>query len=445
MAEANIFHVHSESMGYGRFGIKLVAALGELGVDVYDDMPQPDHARHSPYPNPGSRSKKCHVAAWLSVPGHARGWHADQYPVVYTMWESGSLPETFRETLHHFEQVVVPSRQNHELFSQYHHRVSFVPLGVDPKDWYPVARPELGATFRFLIGGSGPRKGTDLAYRAFRSAFPDPSPDGPIPQLIMKNPRAEPFYGPGVEVIGGRIPAETEIDLYASAHCYLQPSRGEGFGLQPLQALAQGCPTILTAAHGHDAFAHLGIGIPATRKKSDYFIYGDAGDWWEPDFDALVDQMRWVYNNYDQAATDAYRAAEIIAGQFTWANTATDFIKTIGPDRFEIDVSGDANWFTPERRLYEVVTLRDWKCDIAGSSYFFEKGKSYRELADVKRILVESEVLDPVCMTGDDTGLAPSQLLGIDDYSAKHSFCPTCHQQLNTRPTRADLEEASCL
>jgi cytochrome c peroxidase len=44
-------------------------------------------------------------------------------------------------------------------------------------------------------------------------------------------------------------------------------------------------------------------------------------------------------------------------------------------------------------------------------------------------------------MTGDDTGLAPSQLLGVAAYSARHSFCPACHQQLNTRPNLADLLE----
>ena len=62
-----------------------------------------------------------------------------------------------------------------------------------------------------------------------------------------------------------------ELDLYRSCHAYLQPSRGEGFGLQPLQALALGRPTILTNAHGHASFAHLGIPLDSTMQKAAYF------------------------------------------------------------------------------------------------------------------------------------------------------------------------------
>jgi glycosyltransferase involved in cell wall biosynthesis len=449
MAEINLLHVHSEAIGYGRYGVHLARELTKMGVDVYDHLPEPDDLppqrdlEHLAHLNTGRASKICNVVAWISVPTHARGWHKGQYPVVSSMWESQSLPESFRESLHNFPLVIVPSHQNQELFSRYHDNVKFVPLGVDPDMWHQEQRPNVGATFRFLIGGSGPRKGTDLAYKAFRAAFPDRRHDGPTPVLVMKSPRAEGFGGPNIEIVGGRIPAEAEVDLYASAHCYLQPSRGEGFGLQPLQALAQGCPTILTAAHGHDSFAHLGRGIPATPEPASYFIYGDAGDWWEPDLDALVEEMRWIYDHYDQACADAARSAGVVAEEFTWARTAARFVDAIGAERLEMPASVDG-WYTPDLRLYEVVTNRDWKCEVAGITYFFEQGRSYRELADIKRIAFESGILDPVCTGGADTGLSPAQLEGVAEYSARHSYCPTCRQRLNSQPTRADDLEAAC-
>jgi glycosyltransferase involved in cell wall biosynthesis len=449
MPEINLLYVHHEAIGYGRMGVNVARELVKMGVDVFDHLPEPGELppqrdlEHLAHLNSGKKSKICNVVCWQSVPTHARGWHRGQYPVISTMFETTALPESFRESLHNFGLVIVPSHQNAELFSRYHDNVKMVPLGVDPAVWHPEKRPEVGATFRFLIGGSGPRKGTDLAYKAFRAAFPSVPRGGPTPILVMKSPRGgEGFAGPDIEIIGGRVSAETEVDIYASAHCYLQPSRGEGFGLQPLQAMAQGCPTILTAAHGHDSFAHLGIGIPATLAPAAYFIYGDAGEWWEPDFDALVDEMRWVYNHYDEACDRAALSADVIASEFTWANTAAAFVDAIGMDRLSAPATVDG-WYTPDTRLYEVVTNRDWRCEVAGATYLFEKGKSYREPADVKRIAFESGVLDPVCCTGEDTGLAPSQLEGVAAYSASHSFCPTCHQQLNSRPTRADvLEEA---
>jgi Glycosyltransferase len=440
--ELNCHFVHSRSMGYGRFGSSIVEALTALGVDVYDDMPMPDEARRAHEHNVGARRKLCRVTLWMSVPTHARGWWSNQYPVCYTMWESSGLPESFRETLHQFAQIVVPSRQNQELFSRYHPNVAFVPLGIDPTWWHPLLRPPLGSRFTFLIAGAGPRKGTDLAYKAFRAAFSTWPKDGPIPYLVMKNPRSEPFYGERIEIIGGKISAQAEVDLYASAHCYVGPSRGEGFGLQPLQAMAQGCPTILTAAHGHDAFAHLGLPLSTTMAKSAYFIYGDAGEWWEPSLDELVDHMRWVYANYDEAVAMARTSAEVIAAEFTWRRAGERLIDVIGMDRLTTPLADPGEWFTPERKRYLVITNRDWACDIAGTAYQFRQGERYHELADVKRILYEANILDPACLDpDDDTGLTESQLAEMKDYSASRSFCRACGQRLGSGEQRADVIE----
>jgi glycosyltransferase involved in cell wall biosynthesis len=438
--EIVLFHVHTKSMGYGRFGVNLASALSDLGVDVYDDQPMPEQFRRPHEDAVHTRAKRTNVVCWVSVPGHARGWWEGQHRVLATMWEATRLPETFREHIHEFDQLIVPSYQNVELFSRYHPNVAYNPLGVDPAVWHPTERPEVDGEFRFLIAGSGTRKGTDLAYRAFNALWDKEGSwgSGPVPYLVMKNPRREEFPGERVHVIGGKIPATAEVDLYAQAHCYLGPARGEGFGLQPLQALAQGCPTILTAAHGHDSFAHLGYPISAIPAKSSYFIYGDAGDWWEPDFDELCEAMREVYNNYDGACSRAQRSAVTVASDFTWHQTARRFVDIVGGDRLATPYSGPGTWTTPIKRHFPVVVTRDWSCDVAGVRYKFRKGIRYWESADLKRILFEANLLDPVCLVGDDLGLAPEQLAEIPDYSAAHAHCDACGQRLNTVPTRAD-------
>lgn len=403
------------------------------------------------------------VVAWISTPTHATGWYQGQIPIMSTMWESSRLPEQFREGLHNFETIIVPSQQNLELFSTYHDNVHLVPLGVDPRRWHFVERQTPTTEFRFLIGGSGPRKGTDLARKAFRLAFPDLDRMQPRPKLIMKSPKGEEvFGGAGIEVIGGRLTDEDEVALYESAHCYVQPSRGEGFGLQPLQAMAQGIPTILTGAHGHAGFADLGIPLDYTMEKSAYFIYGDAGDWWEPDLDQLVDAMRSVYLNYTAACVHAFNSAWEIAQRWTWKHTADSFLDVVGRDNLtELDpgrpwrlwsahraghqdtVPFKKRWFSPTFKKYKVVTLRDYVSDIGGTMRYFVKGQDYWEPADVKRILFESGILDPVCLVAEsgsleDIGLAEAQLEEVKAYSAAHSHCPTCGQELNSSPTRAD-------
>lgn len=443
--ELTLLHVHEQAIGYGRYGVELAKQLTALDVDVYDDLGEPDETRPAhQVPFAGARTKRTNVVAWISTPGHATGWYRDQYTVVSTMWEAQRLPESFRETLPEFDLIVVPSHHNVELFSRYHPNVKFVPLGVDPAMWHYQPRTP-AAEFRFLIGGSGPRKGTDLAYKAFRALWGKEGSwgSGPVPYLVMKSPKGGEYPGDRIEVVSGRISAQSEVDLYAGAHCYLQPSRGEGFGLQPLQALAQGLPTVLTAAHGHDSFAHLGLGIGATPARSAYFIYGDAGDWWEPDFDELCDRMRWVYENYDQAVDEGKSAAAAVANEFTWANTAARFVDAIGPERLSVPYSGDGSWHAPERLRYEVVVNRPWYCEIAGRAYRFTPGTPTYELADVKRVLWEAGILDDRCVQGDDTGLAPSQLLIRDRDTAAHAYCGTCHQRLGSQPTKADDLEVS--
>lgn len=438
--ELNLLYVHGPEIGYGRYGVELAKALTSLGVDVYDHLPSPEDGppRWGDQDHLDTDAKICNVACWISVPTHATGWWKGQIPIMSTMWEATRLPESFRETMHEFELMIVPSQQNVELFSQFHKNVKLVPLGVDPKLWHYTPRTPPGQFFDYLIAGSGPRKGTDLAHMAFRKLWGKTWPKGgPIPRLVMKNPRGEYFHGERIEVVGGRISAQAEVDLYARAHCYLQPSRGEGFGLQPLQALAQGCPTILTNAHGHGTFAHLGYGLDTTMSQSAYFIYGDAGEWWEPSFSQLCEYMEYVYCHYDDACYMAQQSAATIADTFTWENTAKGFIQAVGQENLEGSFV-PTEWYTPTQQCYLVKTTKDWACDIAGVHYQFQRGRPYYVWADVKRILFEAELLDPSCLAGDDPGLSPTQLDRLPEYSADHSHCALCGQLLNSSTTRAD-------
>jgi glycosyltransferase involved in cell wall biosynthesis len=428
VAEITLLYVHGTVLGYGRYGVHLAKALGDAGVDVYDQL------------EPGSdQHKLTNVVAWVSVPSHARRWWQGQVPVISTMWEATQLPEGFRENLDSFDTVIVPSDQNVELFSQYHPNVRKVQLGVDREVWHYVPRQPPTTEFRFLIAGSGVRKGTDLAHKAFKLAFPYRTPsDDPVPKLLMKNPKNEDFGGRNITIISGRLTDEAEVSLYASAHCYLQPSRGEGFGLQPLQAIAQGCPTILTDAHGHRDFAHLGIGLSTTMEPAAYFIYGDAGEWWLPSLDELVDAMRYVYDNYDHVAKVAQIDAEVAAAQWGWEHTARQFIDAVGLDALTTPYAGNRTWVLPQSRLYKVMVNQPWVADIGDRKLYFERGREYWEPADVKRVLFEAGLLDPACLD-ENPGLTEEQATRIGAYKAEHEWCPVCNQRLGSGVTRADV------
>ena len=417
-ARMHLLHAPSTTIGYGRYGIKLFEALGRAGVDCVNRL-EGDDIRP--------------VVAWITTPAHAEGWFDGQYKILSTMWEAKLLPESFRENLHCFDTLMVPSEHNVELFGQWHPNVRKVQLGVDTSEWRYTPRQPVGARFNFLIGGSGDRKGTDLAYKAFRRVFRTWPKGGPTPYLIMKSPRLEDFYGERIERIGGKVSDADERAIYEMAHCYLQPSRGEGWGLQPLQAMAQGIPTVLTDAHGQHEYADLGLPISAGTSKAAYFIFGDAGEWWEPNLDELCQRMEWVYDNYDKALEMAKASAEMVAIRFSWEATAERFLDAFDSSLLTQPYRGHGRWTEPFRRRYLVRVERPWQCHINHIDYRFEVDRDYWELAEVKRILFESGILHPSCLIPDN-GLVAEQLEKIPEYSAAHARCPTCHQRYNSDP-----------
>ena len=453
MPEITLFRVRSAQIGYGRLGVYLADEIAKQGVTVYDEIETPpvsyvlDNPAAYDYFGDAPKPGLTNVVAWCSVPSHARGWWKGQVPVLFTMFETNHLPTSFRENFHEFDTLVVPSEQNLELFSRYHHNVHYVPLGVDTERWTFIPRTMPTTRFNFLIGGRGQRKGTDLAYQAFRKVFPNGSwpSDGPVPYLIMKSPRPEDYYGDRIESVTGYLDAQAERDLYASAHCYLQPSRGEGFGLQPLQAMCQGLPTILTDAHGHASFAKYGMGLSSKMSQAGYFVFGEAGEWWEPDFDELCDSMRWVYDNYAQAVDRAAQAAPHLRKTFTWKRSADMFLDAIGRERLT-PYQGPRDWHEPTGRLYKIVLLRDHKADIGGKLMAFSQGEEYRVTADVKRILFDAGLVDiEKSRTGDgivwdagDEGLSPEQIEQIPKLLERQSYCPTCHQKYGSGEQHVD-------
>jgi hypothetical protein len=457
MNEVTLLYAHTTVIGYGRLGVKLHEALSRGGTQVYDAQGSPEIAPHTlaemiEQQGFSVAQPPTATVCWVTQPGHARGWWAGQHPALFTMWEATVLPEDFRAGIDNFERVLVPSEQNVELFSLYHPDVRLVPLGIDPREWHPIERPAGDAAFfRFLIGGSGTRKGTDLAFEAFERVFGrwfrgqdyvGPR-DRPVPQLVMKNPRGEEFDAPWLEMIRGRLTDEAEQALYAGAHVYLQPSRGEGFGLQPLQAMAQGCPTILTDAHGHAAFAHLGIPLSYTMSPSTLFLFGDAGDWYEPNLEELCEAMWWTFEHYDEATSRAHASAEVIAREFSWDRCAERFRTEMAGLIDAPRVGTNGAWIKPTARRYLLRVTKPWSADIAGITYGFEVGKDYYEPSDVKRIMFEAGLLHPSCVRpepGSDTdlGLTETQVARLDDYTAAHSYCPTCHQRYGSGVTKAD-------
>jgi glycosyltransferase involved in cell wall biosynthesis len=223
--------------GYRTLSRNLQAALERLGVDWDDDA-----------------GVALHV-----TPPHLFRPLEGVYNALLSMWESDALPPALAANVNRADLVLVPCRQNERAFkwSGVRKPVRVVPLGLDAAHAVPAGDGArlLAPRFRFLwVGQPDVRKGFDLVTDAFVRAFPAAVRSGPPVELLLKT---NTNGAAGFEAATGRVRViarpfsdDAMAHLYRTAHAFVFPTRGEGFGLPVLEAMAAECLVLAPAVGG---------------------------------------------------------------------------------------------------------------------------------------------------------------------------------------------------
>ena len=200
-------------------------------------------------------------------------------------------------------------------------RVFVVYEGVDHRLFRPVERRLLDARYVLFVGSEHPRKNLVTLLRAFASltrerAFRDlklvklgaaGGPEGPFRDDTLRAVREL-----GLErdvVFTGPVDDEDLPVYYSGAECLVLPSLYEGFGLPPLEAMACGCPAIVSSAGS----------LPE--------IAGDAALAVDPrDADALAAAIRAVLTD-DTLRADLRRRGRARAASFTWERAGAETMR----------------------------------------------------------------------------------------------------------------------
>lgn len=253
-------------------------------------------------------------------------------------WETTRIPASWVGRINQFDALLVPCRQNMDAFrdSGVTIPMELIHWGIDPDRFYPLDRPERKDFVFGHMGALSIRKGTDLLIEAFQEAFPT---EKDVKLICKTSYNTYPY-----DVKDDRItphcvpwPPDDLINLFFKAiDCFVFPTRGEGFGLTPLEAMATGIPAIVTGWSGPTEYMTPEVGWlidyqMAPAKNFTESVYKEpCGDWAEPSKKHLIELMRYAYEHRDEVKAKGKVAAEHVKKNWLWKDKVKMYHKAIG-------------------------------------------------------------------------------------------------------------------
>ncbi|HYY73275.1 MAG TPA: glycosyltransferase family 1 protein [Solirubrobacterales bacterium] len=194
-------------------------------------------------------------------------------------------------------------------------RVTVVHNGIDHQRFRPTDQTVAERPYVLFVGVEHPRKNLIALLRAFRSLKRDSRfRDLRLVKVGGPGYRGEPFRRRTLEAISAlglerevefaeRVEADEMPAYYSGAECLVMPSLYEGFGLPVIEAMACGCPVIVSDR----------ASLPE--------IAGEAALVTKPDPDPIAEAIRDLLGS--DALRESLRARGLEhARKFTWAATA---------------------------------------------------------------------------------------------------------------------------
>ena len=291
---------YTKRNGYGYVTDRMINSLQTLGYEVKPNDPTAD------------------VNLWYDQPHHIN-WGENQYRVAYHPWESTELMPGWLDKLNTADEVWTPS----PLMKDWYEEMGVKPPiyiyqhGIDPV-WACRPRPVDGTIRLLHVGGEAKRKGGDMVINAYRAAFAGRKDVTLTMKMISRGMNVMPTGR--IRFLTHSMKLTSLVRLYHEHHVFVYPSWGEGFGLNPLQALATGMPTIFT-----EAWAPYANYAPESWKISSELTDSPwpnvhPGKMFKPNFDELVDKLRDVVENYEENSSISHTLGDVVHQDYNWIN-----------------------------------------------------------------------------------------------------------------------------
>lgn len=340
----------SQGQGYSGSSEKMAVAVNKL-LDVRVMTFTADVERNITNAGKELIKKPFQVGKWgicYGVPNSFTSLIHQKYKIGFTMFETDTIPHSLhpnewsgktgqaKDIINNLDMLFVPSQHNKAIFKKEGVTIPIevVNLGVDVEAFPKMIRPKR-KKFTFLILGTLTiRKNVGAVLAAFIELFKD----NPDVELIIKTTSGTighiAFPYKNIKIIDRYATPEETLELYNKADCFVFPSRGEGFGLPPLEAMATGLPTIFAANTGMLEYAHKDYNYPVKVSHLAKAVrfpkkWGEVGNWYEIDYQAFKETMLYVYNNQEEAYKKGLAAADWVRERWTYENTAKRIVELL--------------------------------------------------------------------------------------------------------------------
>jgi glycosyltransferase involved in cell wall biosynthesis len=239
------------------------------------------------------------------------------------------------------EEIWVPSMFNVQTMrdSGVTRPIYRIPLGIDPHYFHPrIEGYRHNKAFTFLsVFEWGERKAPELLLRAFTDEFRTTEDVVLLLKVMNRDQKIDvrdQIAQMRLARNGGRvllslndvIPTYQLGSLYRSADCFVLPSRGEGWGMPVLEAMACGLPVIATNWSAMTDYLDESIAYPVeverlvpARAKCPYY---KGFRWAKPSYDHLRARMRYVFEHPGEAQSRGMRASDVVHSRWTWDHSA---------------------------------------------------------------------------------------------------------------------------
>ncbi len=284
----------------------------------------------------------------------------EQIRIAYSMFESSEIPGEWVSILNtYFDAVVVPDPFLIEIYQQCGVTLPIfvLPLGLDLQDFLnEPLKKKAGEPFVFAnLSTCVDRKNQIALVHAFAKAFGSDnrfsllincrvSTDGTLCQ--MKQEILD-LGLTNVYLSTLSLDNQSYLNVFRTIDCYVNLSKGEGFSIQPREAMALGIPVIVSDNTAQKTLCDSSLvkSIPTTAVEPANYPWGATyGHFFLCDTNAAASAMKEVYNNYPAYLNRSQEMRQWVE-QYQYINLKPYYKSLVKPKKITL---GEKNILTPE-------------------------------------------------------------------------------------------------